>query len=131
MPVQSHTSQTSLHGSFMTNNSGSSSEGASTATYDGSPYSNPDLPESMFSTAFELRGSNTAEQELQSTTALLGMDSLIDENSPPQVWESPEDSLLWQIPTEQIEDPFMGCGNKRASQHLDEYGWVLSHVEHL
>lgn len=145
MPIQSHTSQASLHGSFMTNTSGSSSEGTSTAAYDGSPYSNPDIPESntqhaLFSTVFELRGSSTDQQKVESngidfssgsTAALLGLDSLIDESSP-QVWESPEDSLLWQLPTEQpeIEDPFMGC-NQRSSQNLDEYGWVLSHVEHL
>lgn len=29
------------------------------------------------------------------------------------------------------EDPFMGWASKRASSLLDEYGWVLSHVEAL
>jgi hypothetical protein len=29
------------------------------------------------------------------------------------------------------DDPFMGWASKRASHNLDDYGWVLSHVENL
>ena len=51
-----------------------------------------------------------------------------------------EDPLLVHLPTTTAasesnsaasEDPFMGFANKRASNIIDEYGWVLSHVEAL
>jgi hypothetical protein len=29
------------------------------------------------------------------------------------------------------EDPFMGWASKKANHLFDDYGWVLSHVEHL
>ncbi len=29
------------------------------------------------------------------------------------------------------EDPFMGWASKKANHIFDDYGWVLSHVEHL
>ncbi|CAG8983290.1 hypothetical protein HYALB_00002727 [Hymenoscyphus albidus] len=113
MPVQSHTSQTST----MTRTS--SSHSTRTTTYDESPYSNPDLSDSHISSGLHFNNSSTA---------LLGLDSLLDETP---AWKSPEDNTPWQISTEPqptLEDPFMGWGDKRASQNLGEYEWVVEHL---
>lgn len=54
----------------------------------------------------------------------------------PQIWEETVESSIWpplegDINFGQTDDPFMGWGDRSAAQDSDEYGWVLSHVEHL
>ncbi len=42
-----------------------------------------------------------------------------------------DQNLLWPHPEDTItvsDDPFMGWATKRASQVVEDYGWVLSHV---
>jgi hypothetical protein len=46
------------------------------------------------------------------------------ESSPPEAGEPGEAALC-------SEDPFMGWASKKANHLFDDYGWVLSHVEHL
>ncbi|KAG9239008.1 hypothetical protein BJ875DRAFT_276251 [Amylocarpus encephaloides] len=56
---------------------------------------------------------------------------------PPQSWEDSANSLVWPSldeadqPLECGDDPFMGWSNKRARQDIEDYSWVLSHVEQL
>ena len=42
-----------------------------------------------------------------------------------------DQNLLWSHPENTMvasDDPFMGWATKRASQVVEDYGWVLSHV---
>lgn len=50
----------------------------------------------------------------------------------PQVdlWQ-PSDTVTSDEPFLCNEDPFMGWASKRATKAVDDYGWVLSHVETL
>lgn len=36
-----------------------------------------------------------------------------------------------EIPLDCMDDPFMGWENKRTSHNLENYDWVLSHVENM
>lgn len=58
--------------------------------------------------------------------------------NPAQVpMEFDDQKNMWPTVTESdisldcLDDPFMGWENKRTSHNLDNYDWVLSHVENL
>jgi hypothetical protein len=57
-------------------------------------------------------------------TALLLEDHGGQKSLPPAAGET-EDAVLYS------EDAFMGWASKKANHLFDDYGWVLSHVEHL
>jgi hypothetical protein len=96
----------------------------------------------------ELSGSSGQYHELHTTTTrsndLIGissdqLDCLLIQNPPAaedllfhdpaqHLW--PDGNLSGEAPNSN-EDPFMGWDNKRASKALDDYGWVVSHVQSL
>lgn len=65
-----------------------------------------------------------SEASDQTYTALLLGHHGCQKSLPPAAGE-PEDAVLCS------EDPFMGWASKKANHLFDDYGWVLSHVEHL
>jgi hypothetical protein len=63
------------------------------------------------------------ESSYRTYTALLGNHDC--QKSLPTAAGESEDAVLCS------EDPFMGWASKKANHLFDDYGWVLSHVEHL